>query len=202
MLSEQIIEFLREYIYNDYLLLFVVSAIPLIEMRGAVLLAASMGGNAIVKSLICWAGSSVVCPLIILTFRPIVDKLKATKAFSGLAVRVDGIVRKRADKNLKVQETGRKAAKRKYLLLFAFVAIPLPLTGVWSGSAISCFMEGGYFKKTASVVLGNLVATMLMTVIASLAKEYVNLLLIVFLLVVAFCVLLTVYKLVRTKPQQ
>ena len=43
MLSEQIIEFLREYIYNDYLLLFVVSAIPLIEMRGAVLLAASMG---------------------------------------------------------------------------------------------------------------------------------------------------------------
>ena len=128
--------------------------------------------------------------------------MKATKAFSGLAVRVDGIVRKRADKSLKVQETGRKAAKRKYLLLFAFVAIPLPLTGVWSGSAISCFMEGGYFKKTASVVLGNLVATMLMTVIASLAKEYVNLLLIVFLLVVAFCVLLTVYKLVRAKPQQ
>ena len=63
-------------------------------------------------------------------------------------------------------------------------------------------MKGGYFKMTASVVLGNLVATMLMTVIASLAKEYVNLLLIVFLLVVAFCVLLTVYKLVRTKPQQ
>ena len=83
MLSEQIIEFLREYIYNDYLLLFVVSAIPLIEMRGAVLLAASMGGNAIVKSLICWAGSSVVCPLIILTFRPMVDKIEGNQGVFG-----------------------------------------------------------------------------------------------------------------------
>lgn len=201
MLSEQIIGFLREYISNDYLLLFVVSAIPLVEMRGAVLLAASMEGSMVLKSLICWIGSSVVCPLIILTFRPLVDKLKSTKAFSGLAVRIDGLVAKRAAKNLKVRNNGQNRPNRKYLLLFAFVAVPLPLTGVWSGSAISCFMEGGCLKKTASVVLGNLVATLLMTIVAGLAKEYVNLLLIVLLLVVAFCVLLTVYKLVRTKPQ-
>ncbi len=200
MLSEQIIDFLKQYVSNDYLLLFLISAIPLVEMRGAVLLATKTGGAILLKSLVCWLGSSAVCLPIVLCFRPIVECFKKTKAFGGLAVKVESLLGSKAKRKLKVDLHGQNSQNRKYLALFVFVAIPLPLTGVWSGSAISCFMKGTNFKKVVSVVGGNLVATALMTVMARLSGRYADLLLCALLLVVAFCVLLTAYKLLRTKP--
>ena len=50
--------------------------------------------------------------------------------------------------------------------MFAFVAIPLPLTGVWTGTCIALFIGMNKRDIMTSVILGNLVAGTIMTIIS------------------------------------
>lgn len=171
-MSEAIIEFFRGFIGNDYLLLFVISLFPLVEMRGAVILAASMNVNPFLAFLVCGSGSAIVCLPLIFLLKPIFNQLKKFKLFYKLIVFFENLFADKAD-------MVRKTASHKYnnkvfWALASFVAVPLPLTGVWTGSGIAVFLEMPVSKAAAAIIGGNFAAAGILSLIMVFAKPYTD----------------------------
>lgn len=104
------------------------------------------------------------------------EETPATAAEISRQARNDGIAA-RNDKE-PAQDDAQSAARkksdlRKMLGVFAFVAVPLPLTGVWTGSAVAALTQLSYPKALLSVVAGNLVATCLITLLCMLLPQKV-----------------------------
>lgn len=164
---------------NPYLTLYLISIIPIVELRGAILTMQLMGLTTITQMLVgmlcCIAGSTtVILPLILLT-KPILHRLRNTKWFANIAKKVEGNIRFRGEevyneqKEQTIDEKGKRRLSKdskKFLGLFVFVAIPLPLTGAWTGSCIGSFMDFPVWKASLSVFLGNIVAGLILTTIS------------------------------------
>ena len=137
-------------------------------------------------------GSTLVCVILTFLFWPIFKWLKKTKFFKKLAEAIENKLN-RSSKNIndKVQaETNEKKTWWiKWLGVFAFVSIPLPLTGVWTGTCIALFI--GLSKKDTmiSVILGNLVAGTIMMIISYFFADNTMIVLLVFFALVALFIL-------------
>ena len=59
-------------------------------------------------------------------------------------------------------------------LLFLFVAVPFPITGVWTGTAIAVFLNLKFKESVLPIALGNLVAGAIVTALTFLFKSYVD----------------------------
>lgn len=183
--TDRIILFLKDIVSDEYLLLFIISMLPFSEMRGAVILSAGMDVNALAALFVCWAGSSLVCLPIMAVFTPAVRAMKKRKFFAGLAEKAQSTVAGKAS-----ALSGREG----FLPLMLFVAVPLPMTGVWAGSAIAAILGVGYKKAVAAVATGNLIATGLVLLLSALFKNYTDLLLLALTIAVVFGILLSVYR--------
>ncbi|MDE6060625.1 MAG: small multi-drug export protein [Clostridia bacterium] len=221
---QTIIDFFTSITGNDYLTLYVISIIPIIELRGAIVFMSGMFNSAqemIAGMFCCVAGSTtVILPLIILT-RPLIRRMKRSKWFSKLAKNMEATLASRAeaayseekDKNRNAERAvadgmqsevdgsanGKRKKKpmstdtKKFLGLFAFVAIPLPMTGAWTASCIGSFLEFPVWKAALAVFLGNIVAGSILTVIAYvLPQEYADLFLYGFV-ILAIAIALILY---------
>lgn len=194
---------------NPYLTLYVISIIPIVELRGAILTMQLMGLTTIKQMLLgmlcCIAGSTtVVLPLILLT-KPILRRLRRTKWFANIAKKVELNIQNRGEevyneqKEQKIDEKGkRKLSKdgKKFLGLFVFVAIPLPMTGAWTGSCIGSFMDIPVWKASLAVFFGNVVAGLILTTISYfLPGQYADVFLYGFvILAIAIAILLYFVK--------
>lgn len=135
------------------------AALPVIELRGAIPYGiGAIGMHPWIVFLIAYFGSVIVSPIIMLFFRPFVNwiyhkDLKFLKRITDWA-----------------EERGyrKSASVRKYSLLglFAFVAVPLPGTGVWMGSLIATLLELRIAHAFVAVALGNLVAGLAMMLLS------------------------------------
>ena len=88
-------------------------------------------------------------------------------------------------------------SKIKMIAVFIFVAIPLPMTGVWMGSALAVFLGLKFKEAVLPVALGNLIAGLIISLLAQLFINYVDIILGVLLaLAVIFLVvfIVKVYK--------
>ena len=134
-------------------------------------------------------------------FWPIFKWLKGTKLFKKLA----GAIEKKLNNSSKsitdkVQSEKNQSRTRwiKWFGVFVFVAIPLPLTGVWTGTCIALFI--GLSKKDTmlSIILGNMVAGLIMMVISYFFADNTMIVLWVFLgLVAVFALVLGLRSLIR-----
>lgn len=234
---QTIIDFFTSITGNDYLTLYVISIIPIIELRGAIVFMSGMFTSAqemIAGMFCCVAGSTtVILPLIILT-RPLIRRMKKSKWFSKLAKNMEATLASRAeaayseekDKSLQESraldgtqlaesgaqtaigdmhavidgtEKGKRKKKpmstdtKKFLGLFAFVAIPLPMTGAWTASCIGSFLDFPVWKAALAVFLGNIVAGSILTIIAYfLPQQYADLFLYGFV-ILAIAIALILY---------
>ncbi|MDD4840206.1 MAG: small multi-drug export protein, partial [Clostridia bacterium] len=105
-MTETIVSFFESITQNDYLTLFLVSIIPIIELRGALILSAGMNVNPFLAFLTCVAGSSCVIIPLIVCVKPIIRKLKTTKFFHKLAIFAEDILADKAEKVKKSSEKG------------------------------------------------------------------------------------------------
>lgn len=164
-MTAQIAEFLSGLAGgNGYLTLFLVSLCPLVELRGALILMGGMEGiNRLAGMLCCVAGGSVVVLPMILAIRPVIKRLKR----SGRLQRLGNALEIRlSDKARSVQNKAVKGISpdgKRFLGLMAFVAVPLPMTGAWTGSAIGGVLDIPVWKAALAVVLGNFVAAGILT---------------------------------------
>lgn len=211
-MTEKIIDFVRELIGNDYITTILISMIPIVELRGAIPAAMTMGIHPLAAFALAWAGSAIVSPILLLILRPVLNWMKKIKAFASLANAVESgfrskamkVVGKSADGEF-TPELAKKLEKKKMLGVYVFVAVPLPLTGVWTGSAISTFLDIPFWKSMFMVWLGNLTAGLIVTVLAVFLQDYMNIVLDVFLIIVILVLLLyivrVVVKMVKSKKQ-
>lgn len=191
---------------NPYLTLYVISIIPIVELRGAILFMPYMFdtiGEMMLGMLCCIAGSTtVIVPLILIT-RPLLKKLRRSKWFSKIGKRMEANLADRAESAYDEEKIEEREAKRKrkplskdtkkFLGLFAFVAVPLPMTGAWTGSCIGSFLDFPVWKASLAVFFGNIVAGLILTTIAYfLPRQYADVFLYGFV-VLAIAIAVTLY---------
>lgn len=137
---------------NSYWSVFLVSILPIIELRGAVPFGIGMGLDWRAVYIVSVIGNVLPAPFIVLFLRNILDFLKTTKYFSGFANWLH-------DRSMK---KAKDVTKYKMLGLFLFVAIPLPGTGAWTGSAIAALLNMRLKDALPSIILGVITAGILM----------------------------------------
>lgn len=157
---------------NTELATFLISMIPIIELRGAIPFATNSGfwGNNTLSNwqALGWSllGSCLIVPIIALIFLPIINWLKTTKLFKKLATNIENKVKSKADSIVSKNANNKKHVLwSKILGVFLFVAIPLPLTGVWTGTCVAVMLGLGYFTICATVILGNIGAGVIIALI-------------------------------------
>ena len=207
---DAIINFFRSIFQNDYLTLYVISIIPIIELRGAIVFMTGMFSSVremIAGMFCCVAGSTTVILPLILLVRPIIRRMKRSKWFSKLAKSLESSLADRAEsayseenEKQKAEAAGGKRKRKplstdtkKFLGLFAFVAIPLPMTGAWTGSCIGSFLEFPVWKAALAVFFGNIVAGSILTTIAYfMPQQYADLFMYGFV-ILAIAIAVTLY---------
>ncbi len=203
---QELITQISNAIGNPYLTLYVISIIPIIELRGAILFMPYMFdtiGEMMLGMLCCIAGSTtVIVPLILIT-RPLLKKLRRSKWFSKIGKRMEANLADRAESAYDEEKIEEREAKRKrkplskdtkkFLGLFVFVAVPLPMTGAWTGSCIGSFLDFPVWKASLAVFFGNIVAGLILTTIAYfLPRQYADVFLYGFV-VLAIAIAVTLY---------
>lgn len=186
-MADAIIKFFQELLNNDILTIFIISMIPIVELRGAVPVAIEMGFSWYEAFGYAFLGSIIVAPILLLILMPILNAMKKIKFFRGLANAVENLFQSKAES---VRKKANKADSKntediiKMVGVFLFVAIPLPLTGVWTGTAVAVFLGLGFWKSLISVAVGNVSAGLIMTGLSLLFKDNLNLFLTIFMAVV------------------
>ena len=142
--------------FNKYLIVFFVSMVPLIELRGAIPIAAGMGLPFIQYYIIAIIGNMIPVPFIYFFARKILvwgaDKPVIGNFFTWCL--------EKGEKGGKKLEA--KAGKGLYWALFLFVGIPLPGTGAWTGTLAASLLDMDFKKSVIAVMAGVVLAGIIM----------------------------------------
>ena len=140
-----------------YLTVFLISMVPLIELRCALPIALGMGLPTLNAYITCIVGNMLPVPIIYFFARKVLiwgaDKKYIGKFFTFCLEKGE-----KAGKKL-VATTGRGGL---FIALMLFVGIPLPGTGAWTGTLGASFLNMGFKSTVASVSLGVVMAAIIM----------------------------------------
>ena len=146
---------------KKYLLVFLVSMVPLIELRGGVPIAVGMGLDYFTALAVCVVGNMLPVPVIYFFARKVLewgrDKKYIGKFFTYCIEKGE-----RGGQKL-VAKAGRGSL---FVALMLFVGIPLPGTGAWTGTLAASFLNMGIRSTTLSVSLGVVIAGIIMGVVS------------------------------------
>lgn len=142
--------------FMQYLYVFFLSMIPIVEQRGAIplgILAYNL--NPIAVFLVALMGSIVPVPFILIFLTKVLEWMEKVKYLDKIAFFV---------KN-KLQNSAKRLKKIESIALIAFVAIPLPGTGLWTGSGISVLLGLNSKKSFYYIVLGGIISAIAITLL-------------------------------------
>ena len=135
---------------------FIISMIPILELRGG-LLAASLLKISAAKALpICIVGNIIPIPFILLFIRQIFKWMKKTKTFRGLITKLENRAMGKSD----------QIKRYEFLGLLLFVGIPLPGTGAWTGALIASLLEVDIKKSSIAILCGLFMASAIMYIVS------------------------------------
>ena len=138
-------------------IVFIISMIPILELRGGFLVAGPLLGVPVETALpLCIIGNIIPVPFILLLITPIFTWMKGTKLFKPMVEKLEAKAMSKKDRIQKAQFWG----------LVLFVGIPLPGTGAWTGSLIAALLGIKFKKAFPAVILGILLATVIMVFIS------------------------------------
>lgn len=144
---------LSEYVSKE-MVIFIISMIPILELRGG-LIAAKLLGISILKAVpICIIGNIIPIPFILLFIKKIFKLLKKIKWFRHLIEKLEDKAMGKSD----------KISKYEFWGLALFVGIPLPGTGAWTGSLIAALLDIDFKKAILAELVGIIVATIIMSI--------------------------------------
>ncbi len=179
-MSETIASALFSLFKNEYLTTFFISIIPMIEVRGAIPIGVTMGLNIWVSYVFAVLSALIISPILIVFLKPVLNWLKSTKIFKKIGTAFSDLFTAKAQKiddktdAIDDPDAKKKAVKirlKKWLGVFVFVAIPLPMTGVWTGTAVGVFLNQKWYDTLSAVVVGNFVAGAIITALTLLLKD-------------------------------
>ena len=134
---------LGQYVSKE-VVIFIISMIPILELRGGLLVAWSLGVPII------------PIPFILLFIRKIFQWMKKLPFFAKLIGKLEDRAMKKSDSIKKYEFWG----------LVLFVGIPLPGTGAWTGSLIAALLEIDFKKAVLAELLGIIIATVIVSLVS------------------------------------
>lgn len=194
-MTESLIAFFNEHINNPALVVLIIAIFPIIELRGAIPIGVVLGLNPFLAMLYAWIGSTFMSPILLLLLKPILELMKKWKPFRSLAFAVEDVFKGKADKMNKGEMAEVIEKRKKMLGIYTFVAVPIPMTGVWTGSAIAVFINLDFWRSFAMVAAGNLTAGLIVTLLSMLLGEKLDLVLNIFLILAAIILIIFIVKL-------
>ena len=147
----------------DYLLVFFISMVPLIELRGAIPIGIGMGLEALPTIIVSVIGNMLPVPIIYFFARKFL-LWGARQRFIGKICNFFVVKGERAGQKL-VAKAGRGGL---FIALMLFVGIPLPGTGAWTGALGASFLNMGIKSTALSVSLGVIIAGIIMATVSLL----------------------------------
>ncbi len=143
---------------GEELCVFFCSMIPIIELRGAIPMGFAFGLPWWQTYLLSILGNMLPVPFILLFIRKMIEwmtksKIKFFNKFAGWL-------------NRKVEKRRAQIEKYAFWGVCFFVAIPLPMTGAWTGSLVAAMIDMKFWKAMLSALLGVMIAGVIVTLIA------------------------------------
>lgn len=145
---------------KNYLYIFVISMVPLIELRGAIPVSQVLGLPIIQSYIVCIIGNMLPVPIIYLFARKVLE-WGADKPIIG---KFFTFCLEKGEKG--GQKLQAKAGKGLFLALLLFVGIPLPGTGAWTGTLAASILDMDFKSSVLAVMLGVLLAGIIMLVLS------------------------------------
>lgn len=146
---------------KNYLIIFFISMVPLIELRGAIPYAVGFGLPLVQSYIICILGNMLPVPIIFLFARKVLewgaDKPLIGKFFSWC-------LEKGHKGGVKLQE---KAGRGLFVALLLFVGIPVPGTGAWTGTLAASLLDMDFKSSVIAVLLGVILAGIIMGLLSA-----------------------------------
>lgn len=137
------------------LTIFVVSLMPILELRGGMIAARLLEVDFLKAFMICFVGNMLPIPFILLFIQKIFELLRNFKFFERIIVKLEAKTERNKEKVLRYKSWG----------LLVFVAIPLPGTGGWTGALMAALL-GVEFKRSLPIItLGVFIAGVIMSLI-------------------------------------
>ena len=138
--------------FGKQILVFVISLMPILELRGGLIAAALLGLKPLESYIICIVGNLLPIPFILFLINKVLNWMRNSKHFNKVAIWLDK----------KVEKHKGQIEKFGYLGIVLFVGIPLPGTGAWTGSLIASVLEMDKKKTFLSVLIGVFMASVIM----------------------------------------
>ncbi|HCJ08575.1 MAG: small multi-drug export protein [Lachnospiraceae bacterium] len=146
---------------KNYIIIFLVSMVPLIELRGAIVYAVGFHLPMVQSYIICILGNMIPVPFIFWFARRVLEWGKDKKyigKFFTLCL----------EKGHKGGEAlKQKAGKGLFWALLFFVGIPLPGTGAWTGTLAASILDMDFKTSVVAVLLGVILAGIIMGLVSS-----------------------------------
>jgi uncharacterized membrane protein len=155
-MKEAIANFFLDIVGEELCVLFC-SMLPIIELRGAIPMGAAFGLPWWQTYLIAIVGNMLPVPIILLFVKSVLTWMSKcrVKFFNKVALKMF----EKAEKNR------AKVEKYAFWGLTLFVAIPLPGTGAWTGSAIATLLKMDRKRALLTIIAGNATACLITTVL-------------------------------------
>ena len=138
---------------KNYLWVFFLSMVPVLELRAAIPVGATLGLEWVANYLICVIGNMIPVPIILLFVRHVLEWMKKIPHLDKIALWVEN----------KAQKNTPKVQKYASLGLLIFVARPLPGTGAWTGALVAAMLDMRMKYAIPSIFCGVLIAGLIMS---------------------------------------
>ncbi len=205
-MAEKLGEFLIELLGSPYLAVLFVSMFPLIELKGAIPVGMTEAFRLglLETAAMAYLGSTVICVLVFFLLKPIFALLKKIKIFNLIVRKMEGLFIHKAEKIAAKGEGDIEAEAKKIMIiaLLIFVAVPFPVTGIWTGTAIAVFLNFKFREAILPLAVGNLIAGSIITLMTFLFAAYVNIIIYVLFALAIIMLIVTIVKIVKSKPSE
>ena len=205
-MAEKLGEFLVEFFGNPYVTVFFIAMIPLIELKGAIPvgMTPAFGLGLLETAAMAYLGSTLISFLVFFLLKPVFALLKKIKIFNILVRKCEGLfIHKAEEIAAKTNGSVEREAKRIMIIsLLIFVAVPFPVTGVWTGTAIAVFLGLKFRESVIPLALGNLIAGSLITLLTFLFEAYVDIIIYALFAIAIIMLIVTIIKIAKSKPSE
>lgn len=147
--------------FKKYMIIFLVSMVPLVELRCAIPISQGMQLPLLQSYIVCMIANMLPMPIIYLFARRVLEWGKDKKVIGKFFT---FCLEKGHKGGEKLKE---KAGNGLFLALVLFVGIPIPGTGAWTGTLAASILDFGFKKSVLAVFLGVLLAGCIMSLVSA-----------------------------------
>lgn len=138
------------------IVVFIISMLPILELRGGLLAASILNLNFMPAYIISILGNCLPIPFVLLFLDKIFNWLKNFKTTKKIVVKIENKI---LSKKAQIEKYG-------YWGLLLFVGIPLPGTGAWTGAGLAVLLRLDRKKSSLVIFLGVILASIIMSIIS------------------------------------